>query len=203
MSRRAGRTGLPHADAALRIVRPQPVRPQDLATDVVVRALAPPDWKAVRRIYAEGIATGDATFETEVPSRRTLDRIWLLDHRWVAEVDGEVAGWAAAKPVSTRPVYAGVAETSVYVGAAFRGRGVGRSLIHRQVTAADERGLWTLQTAIFPENRASLGLHQSAGFRKLGVRERIGQLNGVWRDTVFLERRRADPPPSARLALDE
>ena len=107
-------------------------------------------------------------------------------------VDGHVVGWAAAKAVSPRPVYVGVAETSLYVGEGHRGRGVGKALIHRQVTAADTAGLWTLQTAIFPENRASIALHQSAGFRTLGVRERIGQQHGIWRDTVFLERRRAD-----------
>jgi L-amino acid N-acyltransferase YncA len=152
----------------------------------------PADWPAVRRIYAEGIATGNATFETEVPDRCTLDHAWMPEHRWVAELDGQVVGWAAAHQVSTRLVYAGVAETSIYVGDGYRGRGVGKALIHRQVTAADTAGLWTLQTAIFPENRASIALHQSAGFRTLGVRERIGQHHGIWRDTVFLERRRLD-----------
>jgi L-amino acid N-acyltransferase YncA/DNA-binding transcriptional ArsR family regulator len=186
-------TGLPHAaDVVMGVLGPRPCCPEDLPADVTVRALEPGDWSAVRRIYAEGIATGHATFETEVPDRSTLDHGWLPDHRWVAEVDGAVAGWAAARPVSTRPVYAGVAETSIYVGDGFRGRGVGKALIHRQVTAADTRGLWTLQTAIFPENRASIALHRSAGFRTLGVRERIGQHHGAWRDTVFLERRRAD-----------
>ena len=186
-------TGLPHAaDAVMGVLGPRPRHPEDLPADVTVRALEPGDWADVRRIYAEGIATGNATFETEVPDRRSLERAWLPDHRWVAEVDGRVAGWAAARPVSERPVYSGVAETSVYVGDGFRGRGVGKALIHRQVTAADEAGLWTLQTSIFPENRASIALHQSAGFRTLGVRERIGRLHGVWRDTVFLERRRSD-----------
>ena len=133
----------------------------------------------MRRIYAEGIATGNATFETEVPDRRTLDHAWLPDHRWVAELDGHVVGWAAASRSPHRPVYAGVAETSLYVGDGYRGRGVGKALIHHQVTAADTAGLWTLQTAIFPENRASIALHQSAGFRTLGVRERIGRHHGA------------------------
>jgi L-amino acid N-acyltransferase YncA/DNA-binding transcriptional ArsR family regulator len=186
-------TGLPHAaDAVMGMLGPRPCCPQDLPADVAVRALEAGDWAAVRRIYAEGIATGDATFETEVPDRRALDHAWLPDHRWVAELDGRVVGWAAAKPVSSRPVYAGVAETSVYVGDGFRGRGVGKALMHRQVMAADDAGLWTLQTSIFPGNRASIALHQSAGFRTLGVRERIGRQDGVWRDTVFLERRRTD-----------
>jgi L-amino acid N-acyltransferase YncA/DNA-binding transcriptional ArsR family regulator len=186
-------TGLPHAaDAVMGMLGPRPCCPEDLPADVTVRALEPGDWADVRRIYAEGIATGNATFETDVPDRRTLDHAWLPDHRWVAEIDGQVVGWAAARAVSTRPVYAGVAETSLYVGDGHRGRGVGKALIHRQVTAADTAGLWTLQTAIFPENRASIALHQSAGFRTLGVRDRIGRHHGVWRDTVFLERRRTD-----------
>ena len=187
-------TGLPHAaDAVMGMLVSSPSCLRDLPEDVTVRTLEPRDWPAVRRIYAEGIATGQATFDTEVPDRRQLERDWLPEHRWVAEVDGHVAGWAAAKSVSARPVYAGVAETSVYVGDEFRGRGVGKSLIHRQVSAADEAGLWTLQAAIFPENRVSIALHQAAGFRTLGMRERIAQHHGVWRDTVFLERRRTDP----------
>jgi L-amino acid N-acyltransferase YncA/DNA-binding transcriptional ArsR family regulator len=186
-------TGLPHAaDAVMGMLAPRPCScDDDVPTDVQVRALRAADWAAVRRIYGEGIATGDATFETDVPSRATLEAKWLPEHRWVAEIDGTVAGWAAATAVSDRPCYAGVGETSVYVGEAFRGRGVGKALLHRQVTAADEAGLWTLQTSIFPENRASLAVHHSAGFRTLGVRERIAQHHGVWRDTVFVERRRA------------
>lgn len=188
-------TGLPHAaDAVMGVLAPRPCCPTDLPADVAVRALRPDDWTAVRRIYAEGIATGDATFETEVPSRTSLDAKWLPEHRWVAEVDGRVAGWAAATPASARDCYSGVAETSVYVSEDFRGRGVGKVLLHKQVTAADEGGLWTLQTSIMTENRASIGLHHSAGFRTLAVRERIARLHGRWRDTVFLERRRASDP---------
>ena len=188
-------TGLPHAaDAVMGMLAPRPCCPTDLPADVTVRALEPRDWAAVRRIYAEGIATGHATFETEVPDRRELDRTWLPDHRWVAELDGQVVGWTALRATSTRPVYSGVAESSIYVGDGHRGRGVGTALIHRQVCAADEAGLWTLQTSIFPENRASIALHHSAGYRTLGVRERIGRHHGTWRDTVFLERRRATDP---------
>lgn len=192
-------TGLPHAaDAVMGMLGPRPCCPQDLPADVVVRALDAGDWPAVRRIHAEGIATGNATFETEVPDRRTLEQSWLPQHRWVAEIDGRIAGWASAKAVSPRAVYAGVAETSVYVGDGYRARGVGKALIHRQVTAADDAGLWTLQTGIFPENRASLALHRSAGFRIIGLRERIGRQHGVWRDTVFLERRsEVDPQEPA------
>ncbi|MGH3383446.1 MAG: helix-turn-helix domain-containing GNAT family N-acetyltransferase [Nocardioidaceae bacterium] len=184
-------SGLPHAaDAVMGLLASRPCCPDDLPADVDVRALRDTDWPDVRRIYAEGIATGIATFETSVPSRSTLDARWLDGHRWVAEVDGAVVGWAAATPASTRDCYAGVAETSVYVDEAYRGRGVGRALIHRQVTQADESRLWTLQTSIFPDNRASIALHHAAGFRTVGLRERIAQRDGSWHDTVFLERRR-------------
>ncbi|MFC4127325.1 helix-turn-helix domain-containing GNAT family N-acetyltransferase [Nocardia rhizosphaerae] len=185
-------TGLPHAaDAVMGVLTPRPCCPTDLPADVTVRALTDTDWDAVRRIYGEGIATRDATFATEVPTRRELDDTWLRDHRWVAEIAGEVVGWAALTPASGRKCYAGVAENSVYVAATARGRGVGKSLLHRQVIAADADGLWMLQTSIFPENRASIALHHSAGFRTVGVRERIAELDGVWRDTVLLERRAA------------
>ncbi|HEX6344956.1 metalloregulator ArsR/SmtB family transcription factor [Umezawaea sp.] len=192
-------TGLPHAaDAVMGMLAPAPCCPSDVPDDVVVRDLRADDWAAVRRVYAEGIATGDATFETEVPSRASLDARWLPGHRWVAEVDGRVAGWAAATAVSARDCYSGVAETSVYVGDGFRGRGVGKALLRKQVVAADADGLWTLQTSIFPENRTSLALHHSAGYRTLGVRDRIAQHHGRWRDTVFLERRsRSDAAPAA------
>lgn len=184
--------GLPHAaDAVMGVLAPRPCCPDDLPDDVTVRALQPGDWPAVRRIYGEGIATGIATFETTVPSRASLDAKWLPDHRWVAELDGEVVGWTAASPVSTRDCYAGVAETSVYVAEGHRGRGVGKALLHKQVTAADAAGLWTLQSAIFTENRASIALHHAAGYRTVGIRERIAQRDGVWHDTVFIERRSA------------
>jgi L-amino acid N-acyltransferase YncA/DNA-binding transcriptional ArsR family regulator len=183
-------TGLPHAaDAVMGALSARPGGPDDLPADVSVRTLRAGDWPAVRAIYGEGIATRHATFETSVPSRAALERAWLPGHRWVAEIDGTVAGWAAITRVSSRACYAGVGDTSVYVGEGFRGRGVGTVLLHRQVTAADAGELWTLQTSIFPENRASLTLHHSAGFRTIGVRERIARLDGVWRDTILLERR--------------
>lgn len=185
-------SGLPHAaDAVMGMLAPRPCDPCDVPIGVTVRALDAGDWADVRRIYAEGIATGDATFETDVPERAALERTWLPEHRWVAEIDGQVAGWAAARPVSPRGADAGVAETAVCVDGPHRGGGVGTALIHRQVTAADSGGLWTLQTSLFPENRTAVSLHHSAGFRTLGVRERIVRHHGVWRDTVLLERRRA------------
>lgn len=181
-------TDLPHAaDAVMGALTTGSVRP---VAGVTIRPMTATDWPVVRRIYGEGIASGNATFETDVPSRRSLESRWLPDHRWIAEVDGEVAGWAAATPVSARECYSGVAETSIYVALSHQGRGVGKTLLHHQVSAADNDGLWTLQAVIFPENRASIALHHRAGFRTVGVRERIAQHHGEWRDTVLLERRR-------------
>lgn len=190
-------TGLPHAaDVVMGTLAAAPCCPADLPADVTTRAMEEEDLPRVREIYAEGIATDDATFETEVPEPADLATRWLPGHRWVAEleVDGarEVVGWTGVSPVSSRACYAGVGETSVYVAASARGRGVGKALLFRQVTEADAGGLWTLQTSIFPENRASLALHRSAGYQTLGVRSRIAQHRGRWRDTVLLERRRAD-----------
>jgi len=185
-------SGLPHAaDAVMGLLAPRPCCPGDLPADVTVRAAAEDDWSAVRRIYGEAIVTGLATFETEVPAKRALDRNWLPEHRWVAELDGEVVGWAAATPVSDREGDEGVAETSVQVAEGHRGRGVGKALMYKQVTEADAAGLWTLQASVFTENRAGIALHHSAGYRTVGVRERVGQREGVWHDTVFLERRSA------------
>jgi L-amino acid N-acyltransferase YncA len=168
-----------------------PCCPEDLPVDVTTRAMTEADLPTVRDIYAEGIATRNATFETEVPSLAALATKWLPEHRWVAERGPSVVGWTAISPVSQRECYAGVGETSVYVAASARGAGVGKALLFRQVTEADARGLWTLQTSIFPENRASLALHHSAGYQTLAVRSRIAKLDGVWRDTVLMERRRA------------
>ena len=186
-------TGLPHAaDVVMGTLSARPCCPEDLPADVTTRAMTVADLAVVRDIYAEGVATRNATFETEVPTAKVLAAKWLADHRWVAELDGRVVGWTAIQPVSSRPCYSGVGETSVYVATTARGRGVGKALLWRQVNEADEGGLWTLQTAIFPENRASIALHHSAGYETLAVRSRIARLDGVWRDTVLLERRRAD-----------
>ncbi|MDQ4052230.1 MAG: metalloregulator ArsR/SmtB family transcription factor [Actinomycetota bacterium] len=185
-------TGLPHAaDVVMGTMAQVPCCPEDLPADVATRAMTEADLPIVRDIYAEGLATRNATFETRVPSAAALSNRWLPDHRWVAELDGVVVGWSAVSPVSNRAAYAGVGESSVYVTESARGRGVGKSLLHRQVNEADARGLWTLQTSVFPENRASIALHHSAGYQTLAVRSRIAQLDGVWRDTVLLERRRA------------
>lgn len=197
-------SGLPHAaDVVMGALDTLPCCPADVPTDVVVRPMQPGDVADVRRIYAEGISTGLATFETAVPAWADLDAGWLPGQRYVAEVDGTVAGWAALTPISARACYAGVAETSIYVGEGFRGRRVGVALIDRQVREADRAGLWTLQASIFPENTASLRLHRSAGFRTIGVRDRIAQDTDGWRDTVLVERRRPEDPASERLLSEE
>jgi phosphinothricin acetyltransferase len=151
--------------------------------------MAPEDAPRVLAIYAEGIASGDATFETAAPSREAWDRARLGACRLVAERDGQVVGWAALSPVSSRAAYAGVAEVSVYVAASARGAGVGRALLEAVVEASEREGLWTLQAGIFPENAASLALHARCGFRVVGRRERIGRREGRWRDVWLLERR--------------
>jgi L-amino acid N-acyltransferase YncA len=154
-----------------------------------IRPLTHADWPAVERIYAEGIATGDATFETEPPSWEEFDAGRLGDHRYVAVENDEIVGWIALSPASARPCYAGVTEHSVYVAHSARGRGIGRELMDALITSADGAGIWTIQTSVFPENVASLALHERVGFRVVGRRERIAQLGGVWRDTILLERR--------------
>lgn len=147
-------------------------------------------WPAVQRIFQQGIDTGLATFETEVPDREGWERRFLPHARLVALTDeGAVAGWAALSAVSTRAAYRGVAEVSVYVAAEARGAGVGRTLLDALVDAAEAGGTWTLQATIFPENDVSVRLHERAGFRLVGRRCRIAQLHGRWRDTVLLERR--------------
>jgi phosphinothricin acetyltransferase len=147
------------------------------------------DWPAVAAIYEEGIRTRNATFETAAPAWPDWDASHLAEPRLVAEDEAGVAGWAALTPVSSRCCYAGVADVSIYVAGRARGRGVGRTLLGELVRRAEEAGLWTLQAGVFPENEPSLRLHESCGFRRVGVRERLGRLDGTWRDVVLLERR--------------
>jgi L-amino acid N-acyltransferase YncA len=154
-----------------------------------LRVLRPDDWLAVRAIYQAGIDTGDATFETAVPDWPAWNAAHLTDHRLVARLDDRIVGWTALAPVSDRCAYAGVAEDSIYVAPDAQGRGVGRALLAAVVASAERGGIWTIQTGIFPQNQASVRLHQACGFRLVGVRERLGQLHGRWRDVLLLERR--------------
>jgi L-amino acid N-acyltransferase YncA len=157
---------------------------------VTIRAMTADDWPAVRAIYEAGIATGNATFETSPPSWHEWHRKHLDQHRLVATTDdGTVIGWTALSPVSNRCAYAGVAENSVYVANGHHGQGVGTTLLDALINAAERGGYWTIQTGILPENTASLVLHERLGFRIVGRRERLGQLNGTWRDVYLLERR--------------
>lgn len=149
------------------------------------------DWTEVRRIYGEGIATGNATFETEIPSWEAWNAAHRRDCRLVVRDGANLLGWAALTPVSGRCVYGGVADLSVYIAAAARGRGVGRALLTSLIQESEHQGIWALQAGIFPENEASLRLHRALGFRDVGRRERIGRMNGAWRDVMLLERRSA------------
>ena len=154
-----------------------------------MRDLRPDDWPEVARIYEEGIRTGNATFETEVPSWEAWDAAHLPEQRLVAERDGRVAGWVGLLPVSERSCYAGVAEVSLYVGKVARSQGVGALLLGAILESWERAGIWTVQTGVLPEKEASVRLLRRFGFRALGTQERIGRLHGVWRDVVLLERR--------------
>jgi L-amino acid N-acyltransferase YncA len=154
-----------------------------------IRALEAEDWPEVERIYAAGIETGNATFETTTPSWEAWGSSHLEGHRVVALQEGAIVGWAALAPVSKRECYRGVAEDSVYVSPEAQGRGAGRALLERLIVDAERAGIWTIQTGIFPENEASLALHRHCGFRVVGVRLAIAQLQGAWRDVVLMERR--------------
>ncbi|MGD2122813.1 MAG: GNAT family N-acetyltransferase [Gemmatimonadota bacterium] len=160
-------------------------------TETRIRPLLAVDWPRVREIYEEGIATGDATFETEAPSWEEWDAKHIGSCRIVAEVDGLVQGWAALWPASDRCVYGGVAEVSVYVGSQAQGRGLGTVLLRSLVEESERAGYWTLQAGIFPENRSSVRIHEKCGFRILGTRERLGKMGGSWRDVLLMERRSA------------
>jgi phosphinothricin acetyltransferase len=157
--------------------------------DSLIDTMKESDWEQVRSIYLEGIATGDATFETDAPAWEKWNAGHLPSCRLVARSGDTVRGWAALSPVSSRCVYGGVAEVSIYIGRDYRGMGLGRALLMALITESEKNGLWTLQAGIFPENRASIDLHESCGFREVGRRERIGKMDGRWRDTVLLERR--------------
>jgi L-amino acid N-acyltransferase YncA len=154
-----------------------------------IEALRVDHWPGVTRVYEEGIATQNATFETKVPAWEAWDSSHLTEHRFVALREGEVVGWAAVSPVSDRCVYGGVVENSVYVAESARGMGVGRRLLEALIASTEAAGIWTIQTGIFPENEGSIRLHERVGFEIVGRRKRLGKLNGEWRDVLLLERR--------------
>jgi L-amino acid N-acyltransferase YncA len=151
--------------------------------------MEPRHWNEIRRIYEEGLATGNATFQTTAPEWEEWDKAHIKTGRLVAFENGIIVGWAALTPVSGRCVYGGVAEISVYVAQTERGKGVGKYLLKSLIENSEANKFWTLQAGIFPENIASIKIHEANGFRLIGKREKIGQMNGVWRDTVLLERR--------------
>ena len=157
--------------------------------EYLIEAMRESDWGQVRAIYLAGIATGNATFETDAPAWETWHASHLDSGRLVARSGETVCGWAALGRVSERCVYAGVAEVSLYVAALSRGQGIGRALLERLIAESERHGIWTLQAGIFPENHASLAVHRQCGFREVGRRERLGQLRGIWRDVLLLERR--------------
>lgn len=158
-------------------------------TDGFIDSMTETDWPSVRRIYEQGIATGEATFRTGAPDWQEWDEDHLSCCRLVLRLDDEVCGWAALSPVSRRAVYRGVAEVSVYVSTSARGKGLGRHLLSSLVDCSEQNGIWTLQAAIFPENTASMRLHSRCGFEKVGIRKGLGNLHGRWRDVALLERR--------------
>jgi len=157
--------------------------------DLDLRPMQSDDWPAIRNIYSEGIATGNATFETETPEWTKWDQGHLRDCRLVVQAAQRILGWAALSAVSSRRVYSGVAEVSVYVAAERRSHGIGKLLLQSLVEQSERCGIWTLQAGIFPENIPSVALHKSCGFREVGLRQRLGQRGGVWRDVLLLERR--------------
>jgi phosphinothricin acetyltransferase len=161
----------------------EPIQP------VVIEAMRAADWPAVREIYQQGIDFGDASFDTEVPGWDEWDAGHLSQVRLVARAGGEIVGWAALSPTRRKSAYRGFAEGSVYVAESARGLGVGRALTERAIEASEQAGIWTIEVWIFPENRASIDLCESLGFRVVGVHERVGRLRGRWRDVVVLERR--------------
>ncbi len=156
---------------------------------VIIEAMKPEDWETVREIYRAGLATGQASFETAVPTWETWDKSKRPDCRLIARNDEQIIGWAALSPISSRAAYAGAAEVSVYVSADARGNGVGKALLQTLVSASEQANVWTLQASIFPENVASVELHKTCGFKIVGFRDKIAQHFGVWRNTVILERR--------------
>jgi phosphinothricin acetyltransferase len=157
--------------------------------NIVFRSMKKDDWISVAEIYRQGIESGNATFQRDIPTWNEWNSGHINTCRIVASIENEIAGWAALTPVSGRCVYAGVAEVSVYVSNQFKGQKIGTRLLERLISESEKEGYWTLQASIFPENKASLKMHYNLGFRNVGFREKIGKMNDIWRDTILLERR--------------
>jgi phosphinothricin acetyltransferase len=157
--------------------------------NIVFRPMKKDDWISVAEIYRQGIESGNATFQRDIPTWDEWNQGHINTCRIVVSIDNEIAGWAALTPVSGRCVYAGVAEVSVYVSNQFKGQKIGTRLLERLISESEKEGYWTLQASIFPENKASLKIHYNLGFRNVGFREKIGKMNDIWRDTILLERR--------------
>lgn len=158
-------------------------------TTITIRAMERSDWQAVSKIYEEGIATGFATFETSIPTYESWDAAHMNSCRLIATENEKILGWAALSPVSSRCVYGGIGEVSIYVGKDSRGKGAGRLLMNALIKESEAEGLWTIQSGIFPENKGSIELHKKVGFRFIGKRERVGKLDGEWKDNLLFERR--------------
>jgi len=155
----------------------------------IVSEFNPEDWRHVREIYEEGIESGDATFETQVPAWDEWDKLHLSYCRLVVRQNSKILAWAALSPISERCIYGGVAEVSIYVSQNWRSKGIGTLLLNALIKESEKKGIWILQAGIFPENKASVKLHLKCGFREVGVREKLGKHKGVWRDVLYLERR--------------
>lgn len=156
---------------------------------VEIQKMRSDDWFDVAKIYKQGMATGMATFEQTVPSWKKWDENHIDSCRLIAKIDNEVVGWAALSSLSSRCVYGGVAEVSVYVSTSHRGKKIGEYLLQTLIDQSEDHGYWSLQSGIFPENKASIRLHEKLGFRKIGLREKIGQLDGDWKDNLLMEKR--------------
>ncbi len=157
--------------------------------DLIIRRMKKEHWDQVKAIYLEGIKTGNATFQTDVPTSDSWAKGHIPNCSFIAVLGDEIVGWAALSPVSDTCIYAGVAEVSVYVGQNYKDKGIGKTLLEQLIKESEKNGIWTLQAGIFPENIASLNLHTKMGFREVGIRERIGKMHGKWRDIVLIERR--------------
>lgn len=162
---------------------------KEKVVEFIIENMKAEDWEAVKSIYMEGIATKNATFEQHAPVWEDWTRNHLDGCRLVVKESNQIIGWAALSPVSKRSVYSGVVEVSIYISDHAKGRGIGKALLKRLIEASEKVGIWTLQGGIFPENKASIAVHKACGFRIVGVRERVGQMDGVWRDVILMERR--------------